>query len=65
VTDKIKVVIEDLPFVSAAVQKHSDYIASQTLALEITLAPSDLLAAPGTREIDIEEQMVKVLVEKI
>ncbi len=65
VTDKIKVVIEDLPFVSAAVQKHSDYIASQTLALDISLAPSAALTSPVTREIDIEEQMVKVLVEKV
>ena len=38
VTDKIRVIIEDLPFVSVAVKKHSDYIASQTLALEISLA---------------------------
>jgi isoleucyl-tRNA synthetase len=65
VTDKIRVVIEDLPFVSAAVQKHSDYIASQTLALEITLAPSANLASTVARDIDIEEQMVKVLVEKV
>ena len=35
VTDKIRVVIEDLPFVAVAVRKHSDYIASQTLALEV------------------------------
>jgi isoleucyl-tRNA synthetase len=39
VTDKIRVVIEDLPSVAAAVRKHSDYIASQTLALEVSLAP--------------------------
>ena len=64
VTDKIKVVIEDMPFVSAAVKKHSDYIASQTLALDISLAPSADLAARGAREIDIEEQMVKVVIEK-
>ncbi len=86
VTDKIRVVIEDLPFVAAAVRKHSDYIASQTLALEVSLASADQLAAraasamtgspagsdtsdsPSTsavRETDIEEQMVKVLVEKV
>ena len=65
VTDKIRVVIEDLPFVSVAVNKHSDYIASQTLALEISLASSDKLSAAGAKEIDIEDQMVKVLVEKV
>jgi len=65
VTDKIRVVIEDLPFVSAAVQKHSDYIASQTLALEVTLAPAAAITGPSARETDIEEQVVKVLVEKV
>jgi isoleucyl-tRNA synthetase len=65
VTDKIKVVIEALPFVSEAVRKHSDYIASQTLALEISLAPASALSSPVTREIDIEEKMVRILVEKI
>jgi len=65
VTDKIRVVIEDLPFVSAAVKKHSDYIASQTLALEVTLAPASAITGPASRETDIEEQMVRVLVEKV
>lgn len=65
VTDKIKVVIEDLPFVSAAVKKHSEYIASQTLALEVTLAPASAITGPSARETDIEEQGVKVLVEKV
>ncbi len=65
VTDKIKVIIEDLPFISVAVKKHSDYIASQTLALEISLAPSAEMTSPNTKEIDIEEQVVKVLVEKV
>lgn len=65
VTDKIKVIIEDLPFISVAVKKHSDYIASQTLALEISLAPSAQMTSLNTKEVDIEEQMVKVLVEKV
>ena len=65
VTDKIRVVIEDLPSVAAAVRRHSDYIASQTLALEVSLAPAADLAARGARETDIEEQVVKVLVAKV
>ncbi len=65
VTDKIRVVIEDLPFVSAAVKKHSEYIASQTLALEVTLAPASAITGPAARETDIEEQVVRVLVEKV
>jgi isoleucyl-tRNA synthetase len=64
VTDKIKVVIEDLPVIGEAVRKHSDYIASQTLALEISLAPADALSN-GAREIDIEDRMVKVVVERV
>jgi isoleucyl-tRNA synthetase len=64
VTDKIRVVIEDLPFVSEAVKKHSDYIASQTLALEVALAPSSGLSSASGREIDIDDQIVKVVVEK-
>jgi len=65
VTDKIRVVIEDIPFVSAAVKKHSEYIASQTLALEVTLAPASDITGPSSRETDIEEQVVRVLVEKV
>jgi isoleucyl-tRNA synthetase len=64
VTDKIKVVTEDLPVIGEAVRKHSGYIASQTLALEISLAPSDTLSN-GAREIDIEDRMVRVVVEKV
>ncbi len=65
VTDKIRVLIEDIPFVSAAVKKHSEYIASQTLALEVTLAPASAITGPSSRETDIEEQVVRVLVEKV
>ncbi len=65
VTDKIRVVIEDLPFISEAVKKHSDYIASQTLARDISLASSHDIASLSFKEIDIEETMVKVVVEKV
>ena len=65
VTDKIKVIIEDLPSVSAAVTRHSAYIASQTLALNISLAPAATLASLNFREIAVEEVMVKIVVEKV
>ncbi|MDF1560999.1 MAG: isoleucine--tRNA ligase [Bacteroidales bacterium] len=65
VTDKIRVVIEELPSVAAAVRKHADYIAAQTLALDISLAPSSALTSPAVRETDIEDQMVRVLVMKV
>lgn len=64
VTDKIDVQIEDLEFVHEAVIKHSDYIASQTLAGSIELKPSGSLSGNDVREIDIEEKMVKVAVRK-
>jgi isoleucyl-tRNA synthetase len=62
VTDKIDVLIEDLGFVHDAVEKHSEYIASQTLAGSITLT-SDISGA-DVKEIDIEEKMVKVVIRK-
>jgi len=62
VTDKIDVQIEDLDFIHEAVVKHSDYIASQTLAVSIGLT-SDLSGA-DVKEIEIEEKMVKVAVRK-
>jgi isoleucyl-tRNA synthetase len=65
VTDKIRVIIEDLPAVAAAVTRHSGYIASQTLALDIALASAAELASLNFREIDIEEVMVKIVVEKV
>mgnify|MGYP000855343027 CR=1 FL=1 len=65
VTDKIEVQIEDLEFVHEAVVKHSDYIASQTLAGSIELKPSGSLSGNDVREIDIEEKMVKVAVRKL
>jgi len=62
VTDKIDVQIEDLEFVHEAVKKHSDYIASQTLAGSIVLTAT--LSGADVKEIDIEEQMVKVVIRK-
>jgi isoleucyl-tRNA synthetase len=62
VTDKIDVQIEDLDFVHEAVERHSDYIASQTLAGSIVLAAG--LSGADVKEIDIEEKMVKVVIRK-
>ena len=64
VTDKIRVTIEELPLISAAIRKHSAYIASQTLALDIVMASATQIAALNFRETDIEEQMVRLVVEK-
>ncbi len=64
VTDKIKVSIEDLPFVSEAVRKHSAYIASQTLAVDIILVSTEKISSLNFKETDIDEKMVKIVVEK-
>lgn len=65
VTDKIMVLIEEMPYVAAAVRKHADYIASQTLALGINLVPSEQIGSLAFKETDIEDQMVKVVVDKV
>jgi isoleucyl-tRNA synthetase len=64
VTDKIDVQIEDLDFVHEAVFQHKDYIASQTLANSIVLAPASAINPAACKEIDIGEKMVKVGVRK-
>jgi isoleucyl-tRNA synthetase len=62
VTDKITVIIEDLDFVHEAVTRHSSYIASQTLATSIEL--TDSFDGANVREVDIDDWVVKVVVEK-
>ncbi len=64
VTDKIVVLIEDIEFVHEAVIRHKDYIASQTLAKNIDLVSSKDIDNNDFKEIDIEEQMVKIVVRK-
>jgi len=62
VTDKIVVQIEDLDFVREAVKRHSGYIGSQTLAAEVSLVRD--LSGIKVREVEIDEVVVKVLVDK-
>ena len=62
VTDKITVYIEDHEYVREAVKRHASYIASQTLATEINLTltfPDD-----GIREVEIDEVVVRMMVNK-
>jgi len=63
VTDKIVVLIEDLDFVSEAITRHKDYIASQTLANSIDLVTSADIIKNDFKEIDIEENNVKVVIK--
>ncbi|MDX9948146.1 MAG: isoleucine--tRNA ligase [Bacteroidales bacterium] len=62
VTDKITVLIEDLDLVREAVKRHASYIGSQTLAT--TVEVTDNFAAGNVRDVEIEEVMVKVAVER-
>ncbi|HOB85801.1 MAG TPA: isoleucine--tRNA ligase [Bacteroidales bacterium] len=62
VTDKIVVKIEDLDFVREAVRRHSGYIGSQTLAREVVLEKE--LSGRKVREVEIDEVVVKVVIDK-
>jgi isoleucyl-tRNA synthetase len=62
VTDKIIVQIADNDFIREAVKRHAGYIGSQTLASEVTLV--DSLDGQNVKEVDIDEVMVKMLVER-
>lgn len=62
VTDKISVIIEDHEFIREAINQHSRYIASQTLATDISLSPG--IADANLSEIEIDEIAVKILVSR-
>lgn len=62
VTDKILIQIEELESVREAVKIHAGYIGSQTLATEVNLAKD--LSGRKVREVEIDEVIVKVLVDK-
>ena len=62
VTDKIKVLIEDLDFVHEAVTRHAAYIGSQTLATDVSLSQG--IAGENSREVEIDEVVVRIIVSK-
>ncbi|TFG88624.1 MAG: isoleucine--tRNA ligase, partial [Candidatus Atribacteria bacterium] len=63
VTDKIMVQIEDHELVREAVHRHASYIGSQTLATEVTLASE--VSGRQVREVEIDDVVVKVIIDKI
>ncbi len=63
VTDRVKVVIEEKPLVKGAVADFADYIASQTLALEVRLAPAAEGAFVSGTEID--EEPIRIGVTRV
>jgi isoleucyl-tRNA synthetase len=62
VTDKITLQIEDHDFIREAVTRHAGYIGSQTLSTDVKLVKT--LSDNNTREIEIDEMMVRILVKK-
>ncbi len=62
VTDKISVLIEDHALVKEAVERHSSYIGTQTLATSVRLVPS--LNSNNIKEIEIDDIKVRIAVER-
>ena len=63
VTDRVKVVIEKKPLVEGAVTDFADYIASQTLALEVKLAAEE--EGTFTNEVEIDEEPIRIGVTRV
>jgi isoleucyl-tRNA synthetase len=61
ITDKIVVEIENRPEIEGAVQEYGSYIAAQTLANSVTLKN----VIGNATELDFEEYIVKISVEKV
>ncbi|MFA5815513.1 MAG: isoleucine--tRNA ligase [Bacteroidales bacterium] len=55
VTDKIRILIQKHPALNAAVENFGDFIANQTLAIEIKLA--DRVNGNETKEVDLDEEI--------
>ena len=62
VTDKIRVRIESHPQIDGAVESYGDYIAAQTLSVEVALA--DSLSGEGVQAVEFDELTVRLFVEK-
>ena len=60
VTDKIRVEIEQKPLVADAIAHYADYIASQTLAVEVRTAPQPQGAVVVNSDIDDEPLQIAV-----
>jgi isoleucyl-tRNA synthetase len=62
VTNKITVLIEDHELIREAIKRHALYIGSQTLATTVSVTAD--LTKENSREIDIEDVMVRIAVKK-
>ncbi len=62
VTDKITVLVENHELISKAVNRHADYIGSQTLATKVAVV-SDF-ANGNVREVEIDDMIIRISVIK-
>jgi isoleucyl-tRNA synthetase len=62
VTDKVNIQIKKHKLIEDAIQKHAEYIKNQTLTANLTVVES--LSASNSKEIEIDEQTITILVEK-
>jgi len=62
VTDKIRVQIQKHDLINEALEKHADFISNQTLASSFVLV--DSLSTDNARQVDIDEVVTFVVVEK-
>lgn len=63
VTDKIRVEIESKPCVADGIARFADYIASQTLAVEVKAAAEP--AGEAVVETDVDEEPLRIAVTRI
>jgi isoleucyl-tRNA synthetase len=63
VTDKITVEIGDHESIREAIARHSAYIASQTLANRVSVVPA--VSGAGVKDIDIDEETIRISVQKV
>ena len=63
VTDRIRVEIADLDFVTDAVARHADYIAQQTLADEVRLAAEP--AGEAVAESEIDDRPIRIALTRV
>ena len=62
VTDKVNIQIEKHDLIVNAIQVHSEYIKNQTLTAKLLVV--ETISASNSKEIEIDEQTITILVEK-
>ncbi len=63
VTDRIRVAIERKAAVADAVERHADYIAQQTLAVEV--ATDDAPAGETVAECEVDDESLRIALTRV